>query len=82
MHALLQVGACAPAHTLPWAAFSVPSWGLQVAVSDLGGTLLSGRYEVEGRDLRVTLHRSAGVQQLGGTLLALPFLEAPHLRVR
>lgn len=32
--------------------------------------------------LRVTLHRSAGVSQLGGTLLALPFVEAPHLHVK
>lgn len=32
--------------------------------------------------LRVTLHRSAGVSQLGGTLLALPFVEAPYVRIK
>lgn len=48
----------------------------------LGGRLLSGCYELELQGLDVTLHRSAGVQQLGGTLLALPFVRAPRANVR
>ena len=55
---------------------------LQVEASDLSASLLSGRYEFDMRQLRVTLHRAAGVQQLGGTLLALPFLHAPQALVR
>ena len=55
---------------------------LQVAVQGLAGSLLTGRYEVAGEAVRVTLHRGAGVQQLGGTLMALPFVEAPGVRLR
>lgn len=60
----------------------VPTPCLQVAVSDLSATLLSGAYDISTGELRATVHRAAGVQQLGGTLMALPFLEMPHLRLR
>lgn len=49
---------------------------------NLTGRVLSGDYQLGMADLRATLHRSAGVQQLGGTLLALPFVHAPLASVR
>ncbi|KAL4444145.1 hypothetical protein ABPG75_011882 [Micractinium tetrahymenae] len=55
---------------------------MAVEARDLTGRVLSGEYELGMADLRVTLHRSAGVQQLGGTLLALPFVHAPRTAVR
>ncbi len=68
-----------PAPQLP-ACLSFPL--AQVEAYGLRGCLLSGRYELDMGELGVTLHRAAGVQQLGGTLLELPFLRAPQAVVR
>lgn len=54
----------------------------QVEARDLTGRVLSGKYEFGMEDLRATLHRSAGVQHLGGTLLALPFVHAPLASIK
>ena len=48
----------------------------------LRGRLLAGRYELDMSPFCGTLYRSAGVQQLGGTLLQLPFLAAPQASIR
>ena len=55
---------------------------MQVEVRGLSARLLSGDYRLEAGPLRAAVHRSGGVQQLGGTLLELPFLEAPGVRLR
>lgn len=55
---------------------------VQVEARDVSGVLLSGSYRLAMGHLAADLHRLAGVQQLGGTLMALPFVRAPRASVR
>lgn len=80
MTACAQTTHTAPRPTSPPSPPSLPPW--QVEAEHLRGRLLSGDYELGMADLRATLHRSAGVQHLGGTLLALPFVHALRASVR
>ena len=72
-----RAGPCCCSHLL-----ACPRTGLQVEATGLTASLLASRYEAAASDLRVTLHRAAGLVQLGGTLLALPFIQAPTMRLR
>jgi len=78
--------ACPKQHVpaCPCHAFSFGPWfsGVQIEAADVRGRLLTGDYSLEVVDLRSTLHRAAGVQQLGGTLMALPFVHAPRASIR
>jgi hypothetical protein len=55
---------------------------MEVEARDVSGVLLSGSYRLAMGHLAADLHRLAGVQQLGGTLMALPFVRAPRASVR
>ena len=54
---------------------------LHVAARALRGELGAGDYKLAVQGLEGTAYRSAGVQQLGGTLLVLPLASVPAAEV-